>query len=77
MTQNKLSDLNNHLFMALERLNDEELTEDEIVKETERAKAITNVAGKIIDNGRLILDAQKVSAEFNGRKDIDLELLNG
>lgn len=77
MTQNKLSDLNNHLFMALERLNDEELTEDEILKETERAKAITNVAGKIIDNGRLILDAQKVSAEFNGRKDIDLELLNG
>ncbi|MGF0086814.1 hypothetical protein [Streptococcus hyointestinalis] len=71
MTQNKLSDLNNHLFMALERLN------DEILKETERAKAITNVAGKIIDNGRLILDAQKVSAEFNGRKDIDLELLNG
>ena len=63
--------------MALERLNDEELTEDEILKETERAKAITNVAGKIIDNGRLILDAQKVSAEFNGRKDIDLELLNG
>lgn len=77
MTQNKLSDLNNHLFMALERLNDEELTEDEILKETERAKAITNVAGKIIDNGRLILDAQKVSVEFNGRKDIDLELLNG
>ena len=37
---NKLSDLNNHLFAELERLSDEELNEDELKSEIGRAKAI-------------------------------------
>lgn len=77
MTRNKLSDLNDHLFMALERLGDEDLKGEELDKEIERSKALTTVAGKIIDNGRLILDAQKTAAEYNGRRNVNLELLNG
>lgn len=77
MTQNKLSDLNNHLFAAIERLGDEEITDDQLKQEIERSKAISNVAGKIIDNGRLVLDAQKTAAEYNGRRTVNLELLNG
>lgn len=59
MTKNKLSDLNDHLFMTLERLGDEDLSDEELEKEIERSKAISTVAGKIIDNARLVLDAQK------------------
>lgn len=77
MTRNKLSDLNDHLFMTLERLGDEELSSEELEKEVVRSKAVTNVATKIIDNGRLILDAQKAAAEYNGRSTVNLELLNG
>ncbi|MDO4667028.1 MAG: hypothetical protein Q4A90_04240 [Streptococcus sp.] len=77
MTQNKPSNLTNHLFMALERLGDEDLTMEQLEMEIERSKAISNVAGKIIDNGRLILEAQKTAAEFNGKRTVDLELLNG
>ena len=77
MTKNKLTDLNDHLFMAMERLGDEELTDEQLTQEIERSKALTTVAGKIIENGRLMLDAQKTAAEYNGRKAINLELLNG
>lgn len=77
MTQNKLSDLNNHLFAALERLGDEDLTNEQLQQEVERSKAITSIATKIIDNGRLVLDAQKTAAEYNGRSSVNLELLNG
>lgn len=77
MTQNKLSDLNNHLFATLERLGDEELSVEQLEQEIERSKAISNVAGKIIDNGRLILEAQKTIADYNGKRTVNLELLNG
>ncbi|MFA9413313.1 hypothetical protein ACERC8_01500 [Streptococcus sp. E29BA] len=77
MVQNKLSDLNNHLFAMLERLGDEELTSEELEKEIERSKAVANVAGKVIDTGRLILDAQKTVADYNGKRTVNLELLNG
>lgn len=77
MTKNKLSDLNDHLFMILERLGEEDLSNEELEKEIERSKAISTVAGKIIDNARLVLDAQKTAAEYNGKQTVNLELLNG
>ena len=58
MTQNKLSDLNNHLFAELERLGDEELAGEALIEEISRAKAITEVAGKVVENASLVLKAQ-------------------
>lgn len=57
--KNTLSDLNNHLFAELERLGDEELTEEELEKEIKRAQSIVSVSGKIIDNAGLVLQAAK------------------
>ena len=39
-TKNKLSDLNNHLFEELERLNDDELTGDALQEEREKIDLI-------------------------------------
>ena len=61
--KNTLGDLNNHLFMQLERLSDEELTGDKLQEEIMRTKAIASVASQIIANGSLVLDARKLADE--------------
>ncbi len=58
MTQNKLSDLNNHLFAQLERLGEEDLSGEQLADEINRAKAVTSVASQIIANGSLVLKAK-------------------
>lgn len=57
--KNKLTDLNNHLFAELERLSDEELKGDLLTEEIERSKAVSDIAGKIIANANVVLQAQK------------------
>jgi len=64
--QNKLSDLNNHLFAQLERLGDEELAGDKLAEEINRAKAVTDVAQQIIANGSLVLKAKIATEDIRG-----------
>lgn len=74
--KNKLTDLNNHLFEQIERLNDEDLKDEELDKEIERSKAVTKVAQTIINNGSLILNAKKHIDEYGNREELP-ELLTG
>ena len=55
--KNRLIDLNNHLFAEAERLGDENLTGEALQQEISRARALTGVAGAIIDNADLALRA--------------------
>lgn len=71
--KNKLSDLNDHLFMQLERLNDEELKGDELEREIQRSRAISGVAAQIVSNGRLVLDAQTELQGLNAPGFLGLE----
>ena len=64
-------DLNNHLFMQLEKLSDEDLKGEELKEEVTRTKAISLIAKQIIDNGTLVLEAKKV-AEESLNADIEL-----
>lgn len=49
--KNTLQDLNNHLFEQLERLNDEDLTDEQLDRELRRAEGMTKIATQIIENG--------------------------
>ena len=64
--RNTLGDLNNHLFMQLERLGDEELNGDDLLQEIARSKAISEIAKNVIENANVVLQAQKHMDEFRG-----------
>ena len=76
--QNNLGDLNNYLFNTLKRLDDKNLKGDELKDEILRAKSITDVAAKIVDNANLVLNAEKFKAETLGRSTVQTsKLLEG
>lgn len=70
MPRNTLGDLNNHLFVQLERLSDEDLTGEQLREEIIRAKAVASIAKEIVETGRLVLDAKKFE---DNKMDLDME----
>lgn len=73
--KNKLSDLNDHLFMQLERLNDESLTPEQIESETVRAKAMVDVSSQITTISAQQLKAVELVAKFGDRHTQSLPML--
>lgn len=51
--KNKIEDLRNHLFAELERLGDEDLKGEALAAEIQRAKAISGVAGSVIESAKV------------------------
>lgn len=62
--KNRLSDLADHLFVQLERLNDEELNDDQLRREIARAGAMSQVARTLVDCGELALSARRVQHDL-------------
>jgi hypothetical protein len=60
-TKNKIEDLRNHLFEALEQLKDPEKPMD-----IERAKAISDVAKRVIDSAKVEVDYLRVTGQVAG-----------
>ena len=65
--KNGLIDLNDHLFAQIERLGDESIKGKELSAEIARSKSISDIAGKIISNGQLVLNAAQFKAEYANR----------
>ena len=75
--KNTLGDLNNHLFMQLERLNDEDIKGDSLTEEIERSKAVTSIAKEIISNANIVLQSQKLQLEYSHTKKEIPKMLEG
>lgn len=69
--KNTLGDLNNHLFAMLEKLNNDDLKGEALTEEISRARAINEVATRIISTGSLVLNAKRL---VDDRMDADLKL---
>jgi len=73
--KNKLTDLNDHLFSQLERLNDENIKGDDLKQEIERSRAVTGIAKEIVSNASLQLKALELKAEYQGLKEGEMPAL--
>lgn len=62
--KNTLGDLNNYLFETLERLMDDDLSEEQMQKEITRSQAVTAVAETVIRNGELALKTMQHLNEY-------------
>lgn len=73
--QNTLTDLNNYLFEAIERINDDSLDDAALEKEIRRSEAVQKIAKTIIDNGNLALQAKKHLDEYGQGDNVELPML--
>jgi hypothetical protein len=64
--KNKLSDLNDHLFAAIERMGDEEISDEALTKELNRTHGIVEASNAIMANATLVLKAKIAVTESLG-----------
>lgn len=60
----KPADLNNHLFAALDRLSNPNLTGEQLENEVERSRAMIGVSKQILDLQKNVLEAEKLRIEY-------------
>jgi hypothetical protein len=70
MAHNKLSDLRDHIFMALERVADETLTTDQVNLEIDKAKAISMLASTIIQSAKVEIDFINATGVMESQSDL-------
>lgn len=75
--KNKMSDLNNHLFAQLERLNDENLKGNDLASEIDRSKAMSSIAVQIVNGTKVVVDAMKLVSRGDAPKVISRLLGDG
>lgn len=72
---NNLQDLNLVLFKQIERLDNNDLTEEQFRREVDKSDALVKVSNVILANARMALDAQKMFDEYGTGRTVDIPLL--
>ena len=70
MARNKINDLRDHLFSALERLDNDELTMEELNKEIEKAQACAQIGSVIIQSAKIEVDYIKATGMIESSSEL-------
>jgi len=62
--KNNLTSLNNYLFEAIERIIDDDLDEEELMKEIRRSEAVVKIADTVLKNAEVQLKALEYMDEY-------------
>lgn len=73
--KNTLTDLNEYLFETLDRITNDDLSEEQLDQEIKRSETVVKVAKEIIDNGTLALQAMKHLDEYGRGDKIEIPML--
>ncbi len=73
--KNTLSDLNNHLFMALERLNDDDLSAEQLNNELRRSNGVAKIAEAIVHNADIQVRALRLKGEMGNMAGVPQNIL--
>lgn len=72
---NQLTDLNNFLFGEMERLDDPNLTDDELKTEILRSKSMTDISGQIISIHQTQIRKVEIMCEYGMADKVNKTLL--
>lgn len=65
MARNKISDLRDHLFAALERIDNDDLTAEQIHQEVNKAKAIASIGSVLINSAKVEMEYIKATGKLD------------
>ena len=72
---NNLNGLNEILFNQIRKLENDDLTDEQLDREIRKSESITKTATVILKNAELALDAQKQFDEYGTGRTVDIPLL--
>jgi uncharacterized protein YpuA (DUF1002 family) len=70
MARNKMSDLRDHMFVALERLNDESLTPEQRYNESITAKQIASIGAVLVNSAKVECDFLKATGQMTSNSEL-------
>lgn len=70
MARNKMQDLRDHLFSAIERIDDDELNDDQLQKELDKAKVVAQIGSVIINSAKVEIDFMKSTGMISSNSEL-------
>ena len=72
---NSLADLNAILFDQIQKIQNDDATDEDLEKEIKKSEAITKLSSQVLSSANIALQAQKQFDEYGTGRTVDIPLL--